>query len=139
MARANGRRNLGVLDEALRAASERERRVAEPAREAVPPARAGRRAPRAQVQRRRQRLRGRLLLARAVRRDRRPSPRAAAVTGRRPDPRRRAAGRGLRRPALQRGGPQRAARAGPSGGRGAAACRRRCAVGRRPARSPWGP
>ena len=93
------------------AAPERERRDAQPAREAVPPAGAGRRAPRAA---------GPTSTSTASRststgpglcveidggHHARP-----ADAGRRPDPRRRAAGGGLHRPALQRGRPQRASR-----------------------------
>ena len=63
MERANGRRNLERAQRGARTASERQRRDAQPAREALPPAGAGRRTAGTAVQRRRQRLRGRLLLA----------------------------------------------------------------------------
>ena len=68
------------------------------------------------------------VLARPVRRDRRPRPRAAAHEGRRPDPRRRAARRRLRRPPVHRGRRRPPAGEGPSEARGAATSRRRCGV-----------
>ena len=121
------------------AAPERERRDAQPAREALPAAGAGRRAARA----------GSNIVVNGFEVDFYWPGLCVEIDG--PSPRR---GRGRRSTTgsatprcgpratsccASRGRPQRAARDGPSGARGAAACRRRCAVGRRRARSSWGP